>query len=91
MKVCITTRESLNHVTDNTADFYANNQQDATCRLIYSSLSALHVSDDIFARHQGHLTVFTASGNIHQCLCRLVPWRIWNCDVVPTPPWHQNK
>jgi hypothetical protein len=30
------------------------------CRLIYYSLSALHVSGDDFAHHQEHLTVFTA-------------------------------
>jgi hypothetical protein len=42
------------------------------CRLICYSLSALHVSGDVFAHHQEHLTVFTASGNIHQCRCRLV-------------------
>jgi len=40
--------------------------------LIYYSLSAVHVSGDVFAHHQEHLTVFTASGNIHQCRCRLV-------------------
>jgi len=34
-------------------------------RLIYYSYSALHVSDDVFAHHQEHLTVFTASGNVH--------------------------
>jgi len=32
--------------------------------LIYYSLSALHISGDVFAHHQEHLTVFTASGNI---------------------------
>jgi len=48
------------------------------CRLIYYSLSALHVSDDVFAHRQEHLTVFTASGNIHQCRCWLVSWMIWN-------------
>ena len=36
-------------------------------RSIYYSKSALHVSDDVFAHHQEHLTVFTASGNVHQC------------------------
>jgi hypothetical protein len=29
------------------------------------SLSAMHVLGDVFAHHQEHLTVFTASGNIH--------------------------
>jgi hypothetical protein len=41
-------------------------------RLIYYSVSALHVSGDGFAHHQEHLTVFAASDNIHQCRCRLV-------------------
>jgi hypothetical protein len=42
-------------------------------RLIYYSKSALHVSGDIFAHHQEHLTVFTVSGNVHPSCCRLVP------------------
>jgi hypothetical protein len=42
------------------------------CRLIYYSLSALHVSDDVFPHHHEHLTVFTASGSIHQCRQLLV-------------------
>ena len=33
------------------------------CRLIYYSLSALHVSGDVFGHHQEHLTVFTRSVN----------------------------
>jgi hypothetical protein len=41
--------------------------------------SAKHVSGDVFAHHQEPLTVFTASGNIHQCRCRLVLWMSWNC------------
>jgi hypothetical protein len=46
---------------------YGNNQQDALYRWIYFSKSALHVSSDVFAHHQGHLTylqylvVFTQS------------------------------
>ena len=47
------------------------NQQAALYRLIYYSKLALHVSGDVFAHHQEHLTVFTASGNIHQYRCRL--------------------
>jgi len=35
--------------------------------LSYYSYSALHVSGDVFAHHQEHLTVFTASGSIHSC------------------------
>ena len=44
---------------------YGNNQQDALYRLIYYSKSALHVSGDVFAHHQKHLTVFTVSGIVH--------------------------
>jgi len=33
--------------------------------LIYYSRSALHVSVDIFAHHQEHLTVFTVSGSVY--------------------------
>jgi len=32
-------------------------------RLIYYSYSALHVSGDVFAHHQEHLTAFTVSGS----------------------------
>jgi len=64
-----------------------------SCRIIYYSLTALHVSSDIFAHHQEHLTVITASGFIHVCRCRLLSWlrrrsvaarllRSW----VPIPP-----
>jgi len=42
------------------------------CRLIYYSLSALRVSSYVFAHHQECFIVFTASGSIHQCRCRLV-------------------
>ena len=40
-------------------------------RLIYYSLSALHVSGNIFAHHLEHLTVFTVSGSVHPSCCRL--------------------
>jgi len=53
---------------------YENNQQDALQRLIYYSKSALHVSGDVFAHHQEHLTVFTVSGSVHPSCCRLVSW-----------------
>ena len=43
-------------------------------RLIYYSKSALHVSADIFAHHQEHLTVFTVSGIVHPSCCLLVSW-----------------
>ena len=48
---------------------HQNNQQDALYRLIYYSKSALHVLGDVFAHHQEHLTVFTAS--VHPSCCRL--------------------
>jgi hypothetical protein len=38
-------------------------------RLIYFSLSALHVSGDVFTDHRVHLTVFTVSGSIYLCCC----------------------
>jgi len=50
-------------------------------RLIYFSLSALHVSGDIFVHHQEHLTVFTVSGSIHPSSCRLVSWMSWNLTM----------
>ena len=43
-------------------------------RLTDYSLSALHVSRDVFAHYQEHLTVFTVSGSIHPRSCRLVSW-----------------
>ena len=51
---------------------YENNQQDALYRLTYYSKSALHVSGDVFAQHQEHLTVFTVSCSVHSRCCRLV-------------------
>jgi hypothetical protein len=44
---------------------YENNQQDALYRLIYYSKSAVHVSGDVFAHHQEHLTVVPVSGSVH--------------------------
>jgi len=49
---------------------YENNQQDALYRLIYYSKSALHVSGNVFAHRQEHLTVFTVSGSVHPTCCR---------------------
>jgi len=46
--------------------------------LIYYSQSALHVSGDVFAHHQEHLTVFTTSGSFHSSRCRLVSGMSWN-------------
>jgi hypothetical protein len=50
-------------------------------RLIYFSLSSLHVSGDIFAHHQEQLIVLTVSGSIHPGCCRLVSWVRWNCST----------
>jgi hypothetical protein len=50
---------------------YENNQQDALYRLIYYSNSILHVSGDVFAHHQEHLTVFIVFGSVHPSCCLL--------------------
>jgi hypothetical protein len=50
---------------------YENNNQDALYRLIYYSKSALHVSGNVFAHHQEHLTVFTVSVSADPSCCRL--------------------
>jgi len=53
------------------------------CWIIYCSLTALHVSSDVFAHHQEHLNCITASVIIHVCRCRLVSWMIWNLSMTP--------
>jgi hypothetical protein len=58
---------------------YENNQQVILYRLIYYSKSPLHISGDVFAHHQEHLTVFTVPGSVHPSWCRLVSRMIWNC------------
>jgi hypothetical protein len=50
---------------------------DKLYRLIYYSTSALHISGDVFAHHQEHLTVFTVSGYVHPSYCRLQPAATW--------------
>ena len=40
--------------------------------------SALHVSGDVFAHHQDHLTVFTTCDTVHVCCCRPLSWMRWN-------------
>jgi len=40
---------------------------------------ALHASGDVFAHHQEHLTVFTASDSIHPSCWWLVSWMSLNC------------
>ena len=56
---------------------YENNQQDAIYRLIYYSMSALHISGDVFAHYQENLTVFTVSGSVHPSCCRHQPAATW--------------
>jgi len=41
------------------------------CRIIYYSLSALHVSSDIFAHHQEYLNCITGSAITDVCRCQL--------------------
>jgi hypothetical protein len=42
-------------------ELLADNQRDATLQVNLLFLVPLHVSGDVFAYHQEHLTVFTAS------------------------------
>ena len=42
--------------------------------LFICTQSAIHVSGDVFAHHQEHFTVFTASDIVHLCCCRTVSW-----------------
>jgi hypothetical protein len=51
-------------------------------RLIYFSLSALHVSGNVFAHHQEHLILFTVSGSIHPSCCWLVSWMSFNSSKL---------
>ena len=55
--------------------------------LFICTQSALHVSGDVFAHHQEHLTIFRASDIVHVCCCRSVSWTRWN--LVPSRPWHR--
>jgi hypothetical protein len=48
---------------------------------IYSK-SALHVSGGVFAHHQEHLSVFTASDIVHRYCCWLVSRMRWNCSTI---------
>jgi hypothetical protein len=47
-------------------DVIVNDDQQAAAifGLFICSKSALHVSGNVFAHHQEHVTVFTASGNV---------------------------
>jgi hypothetical protein len=57
---------------------YENNQQDELYGIIHYSKSALHVSGDVFAHYQEHLTVFTVSGSVHPICYRLLYRMSWN-------------
>jgi len=70
-------RPILNKVTYYVYTKMTNKMQ--LCKIIYYSMSALHVSSDIFAHHQEHPNCITASGITHVCRCRLVSWECWNC------------
>jgi len=49
----------------------------------YYAKSALHVSGDVFAHHQEHLTVFTVSGSVHPSSCRRVSRMSFNSFEIP--------
>jgi hypothetical protein len=53
------------------------------CRMIYYSLAALHVSRDIFARHQEHLTVLQPL-TLHTFVA--VSWYHGSAETLP---WYQ--
>ena len=46
--------------------------------LFVCTQSAVHVSGNVFAHHQEHLTVFTASDIVHLCCCWPISWMRWN-------------
>ena len=62
------------HILSPHGQFIIDDQQDATFLFTYFTQSALHVSGDVFAHHQEHLTVFPASDIVHVCCCRPVSW-----------------
>jgi hypothetical protein len=49
---------------------YENDQKMQLCWIIYYSLAAKHVSNDIFVHHQEHLNCITAFGITNVCRCR---------------------
>jgi hypothetical protein len=60
-------RSAIAGVHDEWTSKCEHNQRDAAPQVNLLPLVALHVSGDVFAHHQEHLTVFTASGNVYQC------------------------
>jgi hypothetical protein len=68
-------------------DFYKMTKKMQLYRIIYYSMSTLHVSSDIFAHPQEHLNCITASGITHVCLLVLhtyvaAGWQRHTC-VIP--------
>jgi len=62
-----------------------DDQQDATI-LAYLFIPIpipIPISGEVFAHHQKHLTVFTASDIVHRYCCWLVSWMRWDqwCTV----------
>jgi hypothetical protein len=68
---------------------------DALYRLFYYSKSALHVSGNVFAHHQEHLTVFTVSGSVYRGIA--LPFldhgtrRGWGVSVTLRPLFTSGK
>ena len=81
--------EHLNQETVN------DDQQDATTSVYLFIPNQLYVfSGDVFAHHQEHLTVFTASNIVHRYCCRLVSWVRWNISSMCVCVWcttHTHK
>jgi len=50
--------------------------------------SALHVSGDVSAHHQEHITVTTASGIGHRCCCWLGLRIGWKMTFTSVPQWY---
>jgi len=70
------------------------------CRIIFSSLNALHVSSDIFAHHQEHLNCIYSlwyytreslpAGFMGELGLTPVSWESWDWrQSVPTLPWNR--
>ena len=65
MRLVYETSDSTPRQSNNTPQFVIDDQQDANFLFIYLYQSALHVSAEVFAHYQEHLTVFTASDIVH--------------------------
>ena len=78
----------MKHLARRGSIIYENDQQDATVQdnlLFHYSLTAQHVSSDIFAHHQEHLNSITASGITQVCRCQLAATYVCNtrsCNTV---------